>query len=157
MARLKNKKTASKRYWLNALLLILPVVFIYQSFNPEFPASLPETQAGDFTLTAMPYDEDKPYQHDGLYVKDFLVMFQEGGVDQIRQGFLNIGDKPLPIEEAQQHELGILHGTRHGQHVHGLAQERITAGQKIWVTLQTWDGEIHQGSWEIPAHLISDV
>ena len=88
MARLKNKKTASKRYWLNALLLILPVVFIYQSFNPEFPASLPETQAGDFTLTAMPYDEDKPYQHDGLYVKDFLVMFQDGGVDEIRQGQL---------------------------------------------------------------------
>ena len=155
MARLQ--KQSPRRYLLNGLLLALPAYFIYQALNPQFPPVMNEIEAGDFTLTAMPYDKAAPYQHDGLYVKDFLVMFQHGSVSDVRMAFLNIGDEPLPLEKAQQHELGVLHGTRHGQHVHGLANETLSPGDKVWITLQTWDGRIHQGAWRVPSYLLSDV
>ncbi len=155
MARLQ--KQSSFRYLLNGLLLALPVYFIYRALNPAFPPVMPEISAGDFVLTAMPYDEDAPYQHDGLFVKDFLVMFQKGKVSDVRMGYLNIGEAPLSLEAAREQELGILHGTRHGQHVHGLASAEIKPGDQVWITLQTWDGKIHQGAWRVPSYLLSDV
>lgn len=155
MARLQ--KQSSFRYLINGLILALPIYFIYKALNPEFPAMLPEIKAGEFSLTAMPYDENMPYQHDGLFVKDFLVMFQQGSVDDVRMAFLNIGESPLPFEEAQSYELGVLHGTKHGQHVHGLSSEVIKPGDKVWITLQTWDGKLHQGAWQVPSYLLSDV
>ena len=155
MARL-NKKQARKRYWLNAILLILPVWYIYKAFNPTFPDSLPVIDVGSYSLSAMPYNEDAPYQHDGIYVKDFLVLFQKGDVDNIRQAFVNIGKNPIAIADAEGHELGILHGSKYGKEVHALAQAALSADDKVWITLQTWDGEVYQGAWPLPAFMVSE-
>jgi len=148
MARLKNTSWNRRKYWWSAVLVLLPAWFYYQSQNPVFPAALEKKPVGPFTVSPMPYTEDAPYQHDGLYVKDYLLMFSEGRVAEIRQAYLNIGPEALPLPMLQNHDLGILHGTRHGQHVHALAKEKITAEDKIWLTIETWTGEKFTESWE---------
>lgn len=144
------------KYWLNALILVLPAWFYYQSLHPEFPASLRSQTFGDYRVTPMPFDEKPPYVHDGLYVKDFLLVFNEGDVDSVRQGYLNIGATAMPLKQLVEHELGILHGTKHGQHVHALANESLAKDDKIWLTLETWQGEVMVMNWPLPDYLVNE-
>ncbi|MBR9791526.1 MAG: hypothetical protein GYB58_07225 [Gammaproteobacteria bacterium] len=140
------------RYMLNSLLLLLPAYFYYQSLNPTFPTGLAEQQVGPFSIEPFPYDSDGPYQHDGLYVKDFLLMFHQGDLNQIKQAYLNIGEAPLPLAVAQKNELGILHGTRYGQEVHALADKKINQGDKIWLTIERWQGDVLTSQWPVPGY-----
>ncbi len=138
------------KYLLSGLLLVLSAWYYYQSLNPSFPPALPASQVGQFQISVMPYNEQGPYQHDGQFVKDFLLIFKEGKISDIRQGYLNIGSSPLPLETLQQGDLGILHGSRHGQHVHALTHQQFTHEDKIWLTLELWNGEQLSSSWELP-------
>ncbi|QJR81644.1 hypothetical protein CA267_013150 [Alteromonas pelagimontana] len=155
MARIKNTRWQRCKYLLSALVLMLPPWFYYQSQNPEFPDALPGKTVGNFDIVPMPFDINPPYQHDGMYVKDFLLMFNKGEVKAIKQAYLNIGDQPLPLAELQTGDLGILHGTRHGQHVHALSAPRIEASHKVWLTIEQWGGEVLTASWDVPVHLIT--
>lgn len=154
MSRKKVTFVKKYKYVINALILILPVIYLYQSLNPVFPPVLETKTLGEYRITPMPYTETAPYQHDGVYVKDFLLMFEQGDVATVRQAYLNIAAKPLALDQLEHEELGILHGTRHGQHVHALTNKTITAQDKIWLTLQKWDGSIETTSWDVPNNLL---
>jgi len=54
----------------------------------------------------------------------------------------------------QQAEDGIMHGSRHSQHVHAIAPASFTATDKMWVTIETWQGEQLTASWELPEMLL---
>lgn len=144
------------KYLLSGLILILPVVFLYQSMNPVFPDALPEKTIGDFVVAPMPFDLESPYQHDGVYVKDFLLTFKAGNIAHIRQAVLNIGEQPITLKaiNMSKGEEGFLHGSRHGQHVHGLANEHITLQDSIWLTIEQWNGQTYTVSWEVPAAML---
>lgn len=142
------------KYQLNALLLILPVYFYYRSLSPEFPPMWPAQTVGQFEIAPMPFDLDPAYQHEGQYVKDFLLLFNQGDISQIRQAYLNFGENALPLNELQQGSDGILHGSRHGQHVHAIAKQRFSAQDKMWLTIQNWQGEQFVTSWAVPESLI---
>ena len=75
MARLNATWWQRKKYLLHAIVLALPVWFIYQSLNPQFPALWQEQQAGEFKIAPMPLNEDAPYSHHNEYVKDFFIAF----------------------------------------------------------------------------------
>ncbi|WP_440905273.1 hypothetical protein ACMZOO_02720 [Catenovulum sp. SX2] len=154
MAR-KNSLWQKNKYWLNAWILVLPAWFFYQSLYPTFPDALGSQQVGNFEITLMPYDEDAPYTHDGVYVKDFLLTFSKGQIGDIKQAYLNIGEHSLPLEQFADRSEGILHGTKHGQHVHALAKQTLLPSDKIWLTMQTWSGESFIASWEVPKHLVA--
>ncbi|WP_462156975.1 hypothetical protein [Pseudoalteromonas sp. GB56] len=154
MSRKKVTVVKKYKYVINALVLILPVIYLYQSLNPVFPPVLETKTLGEYSITPMPYTETAPYQHDGVYVKDFLLMFEEGDVANIRQAYLNIAAQPLPLNKLEHEEMGILHGTPHGQHVHALTSESLRASDKIWLTLQQWDGSVETISWDIPENLL---
>tara|TARA_R110002126_G_scaffold16500_3_gene65805 strand:+ start:391 stop:861 length:471 start_codon:yes stop_codon:yes gene_type:complete len=143
------------KFKLNGLVLLLPLWFLYNSLTPEFPPAWPAQQLGQFEIAPMPLDLKPPYAHHDQYVKDFLLMFNQGDIASIRQGYLNIGPTPLPLAELQQHEEGILHGSRHGQHVHAIAPPQLDATDKVWLTLQTWQGELLTTSWALPAELVA--
>lgn len=143
------------KYYLNALVLILPAWFYYQSQNPQFPDALPAQQLEEFTVVPMPYNEEPPYLHDGLFVKDFLLMFNKGDISAIRQAYLNIGPLALPLSQMQERAEGILHGSPHGQHVHALTSEKLQTGDKIWLTVERWDGQILTTSWSLPEVLVN--
>ncbi|CAD5269092.1 conserved hypothetical protein [Alteromonas sp. 38] len=63
----------------------------------------------------------------------------------------------LPIEEMANEKPSILHGTKHGNHVHALSQPSFSAGDKIWLTIQQWNGELLTLSWELPAHYFAAI
>ncbi len=154
MARRKNTLWQRYKYLLNGLVLILPFWFLYQSMTPEFPPAWPAQQIGEFEISPMPLDMKPPYAHHDEYVKDFLLIFGKGKIANIRQAYLNIGPSPLPLEELQQGDEGILHGSRHGQHVHAIAPPAFSVTDKAWLTIQTWQGELLQISWDLPAELL---
>ncbi|WP_448212752.1 hypothetical protein [Colwellia sp. MEBiC06753] len=143
------------KFSLSGLLLILPIYFLYHSLNPVFPDVWEAKTIGDFQVSPMPFDLNPPYSHHGVYVKDFMVMFNQGDAKDLRQAYLNIGEKPLAITKFQQFHEGILHGSRHGQHVHALASPKISQQDKVWLTIENWQGEIWQTSWEIPTAFVS--
>lgn len=155
MSRRKITSRKKYQYIIHAVILVLPVWYFYQSLHPEFPPVLETKKVGEYEITPMPYDENAPYHHDGLFVKDFLLMFKTGDVATVRQAYLNIGAEPMSLTSLEQEELGILHGTRHGQHVHALAKASLSQDDKIWLTLQRWDGQIHTMSWDVPTNLLS--
>ena len=153
MAR-KNSLWQKNKYWLNAWILVLPAWFFYQSLNPTFPDALGSQQVGDFEITLMPYDEDAPYTHDGVYVKDFLLTFSKGDIADIKHAYLNIGETSLSLAEFAMRAEGILHGTKHGQHVHALAKQSLQASDKIWLSIETWSGQLLQAHWQLPNGLV---
>ena len=153
MAR-SNSFWQRHKYKLNGLVLLLPLWFLYQSLTPEFPPMWPAQQIGDFEIAPMPLNLEPPYAHHDQYVKDFMLTFSKGDISAIRQGYLNIGPQALPLAQLQLGEEGILHGSGHGQHVHAIAPPTLSAGDKVWLTLQTWQGETLITSWALPAELI---
>jgi hypothetical protein len=81
-------------------------------------------------------------------------MFSKGDISTLRQGYLNIGPAALPLAQLQQGEEGILHGSRHGQHVHAIAPQQLSSTDKVWLTLQTWQGDTLTTSWPLPPQLL---
>lgn len=154
MARLQSTWWQRNKFILHAGILILPIWFLYQSMTQVFPASWGEQAVGEFTLAPMPLNIAQPYSHHSEYVKDFTVMFVTGNVADVRQAYMNIGPKPLPISQLSKADEGILHGTRHSQHVHAIAPQFITSEDKAWITLQTWQGNILIQSWDIPSQFV---
>lgn len=153
MAR-TNSVWQRHKYTLNGLVLLLPFWFLYQSLTPEFPPAWPAQQIGDFEIAPMPLNLKPPYAHHDQYVKDFFLTFNQGDISNIRQAYINIGSAALPLAQLQQGEDGILHGSRHGQHVHAIAPKTLSAGDKVWLTLQTWHGETLITHWGLPAELL---
>lgn len=151
---------ASRTFWqrykykLSGLVLILPFWFLYDSLTPVFPPAWQEQTVGDYLVTPVPFDLKQPYAHHDEFVKDFLLMFKQGDIAQIRQGYVNIGEHPLALTELQQGDEGILHGSEHGLHVHAIAPARFSATDKLWLTIQTWQGDTLTHSWPLPAELL---
>ena len=153
MAR-SNSFWQRHKYKLNGLVLVLPFWFLYQSMNPVFPAAWPTQQIGPFEITPMPLDDKHPYLHHDIYVKDFMLVFEKGEAGNIRQGYANIGTQALPIADLQRSENGILHGNKHGQHVHAIATKTLTSADSLWISIENWQGEWQVAKWPLPAELI---
>ncbi|ESE41037.1 hypothetical protein [Shewanella decolorationis] len=138
------------KYKLSGLILILPLVFLYQSLSPSFPPAWPSQQLGEFKIAPMPLDLKAPYKHHDDYVKDFMLIFEQGDVAHIRQGYANIGPEALPLEALQKGENGVLHGSKHGQHVHAITGAKLAATDSLWVSIQNWQGEWLVSQWPVP-------
>jgi len=156
MARVNSSFWFRNRYKFNGLFLILPFYFFYQSLFPEFPEAWNAQQIGSFEISPMPYNLDQPYFHDGHFIKDFFLIFSQGKVTDIRQAYLNIGIKPLPLAALQKGGEGILHGSQHGQEVHAIAPEKLKFGDKMWLTIENWQGKKMVTSWNLPKELLKE-
>jgi len=144
------------KFKLSGLVLILPFWFLYDAMTPEFPPAWNEQPIGSYVISPMPFDLKQPYAHHDEYVKDFLLLIKQGDIKNIRQGYVNIGVAPLPLNKLQQGDEGIVHGSEHGLHVHAIAPPKFSPGDKLWLTIQTWQGELLTTHWELPASLLSD-
>lgn len=145
---LKNK------YKLSGLILLLPLLFLYQSLTPTFPPAWQAQQLGEFSIAPLPLNLNAPYVHHDDYVKDFMLVFEKGEIANIRQGYANIGTQALPIADLQRSENGILHGHKHGQHVHAIASEKLTSADSLWISIENWQGEWQVGKWPLPADIL---
>lgn len=155
MARRKNTFWNRNKFKLSGLVLILPVYFLYQQLQPPvFPDVWQEKSVGPFAVAIQPTNNDAPYSHHEDWVKDFSAFVSKGEVSDIRQGYVNIGAEPVSLQTLQQDDVGVLHGSELLQHVHAIAPPSFEPGQRVWLTLQTWDGEVHQASWELPQNWV---
>ncbi|RUO29753.1 hypothetical protein CWE12_07210 [Aliidiomarina sedimenti] len=153
MARRKNTFWNRNKFKFSGLILVLPIYFLYQSLQPpEFPPMWDEKTIGPFKVAIQPLNNEPPYAHHDDWVKDFSAYVNQGEVRNIRQGYVNIGTSAIPLQELEQDDVGILHGSELLQHVHAIAPQTFSAEQRVWVTLQTWDGDVYQGNWELPAN-----
>lgn len=154
MARLNNNFWQRNKFKINTLVLILPIYFLYQSLNPTFPDALQVKKIGSFEVSPMPYNLDPPYSHDGHFTKDFFITFHQGKVADIRQAYLNIGVKPLSLAKLEVGDEGILHGSQHGQEVHAISPEVLKTQDKIWLTIEDWQGKQLITHWDLPVELL---
>ncbi|WP_085299414.1 hypothetical protein [Cognaticolwellia mytili] len=155
MARINNNLWNRYRYKINGFLLILPCYFFYQSLFPEFPNAWETKSIGEFSVTPTPYNLKPPYLHHGSYSKDFMLMFNKGDIDDIRQAYLNIGKEALPLTVLQVSDKGILHGSVHGQEVHAISANVLKPSDKIWLTIENWKGQQFITSWSLPKELLN--
>ncbi|MGM0907188.1 MAG: hypothetical protein ACQEVQ_11710 [Pseudomonadota bacterium] len=151
MARRKNTFWNRNKFKLSGLILILPIYFLYEQLQPpEFPPAWDEKAVGPFSVSIQPLDNEAPYAHHDDWVKDFSAYVNDGEVSNIRQGYVNIGEDPVALETLQKEDVGILHGSELLQHVHAIAPQNFNSQQRVWLTLQTWDGEVHRANWALP-------
>lgn len=155
MARRKNTWWTRIKYKLSALVLVLAAYFTYQAFQfPEFPPAWEARTVGPVTIKLQPMNDEPPYTHHDDHVKDFMAFVPEGSVGDIRQAYLNIAPQAKPLAELQSDDVGIMHGSELLQHAHAIAPDRFAADDKVWLTVQTWQGKIHTTSWKLPERWI---
>lgn len=154
MARVQNSVWNRYKYKLSTLVLCFSVYYLYQSLFPQFPDVWEAKSIGGFEVAPMLYNLNAPYIHDGVYSKDFFVIFKQGLVKDIRQAYLNIGGKALPLHTLQLNDHGILHGSQHGQEVHAIAPQVFKADHKLWLTIENWQGQQFITSWPLPDVLL---
>ncbi|MFT4807905.1 MAG: hypothetical protein ACI9LX_001228 [Paraglaciecola sp.] len=150
MAVRKNTILNRHKFKINGLALLFPVYFFYQQLQiPVSQDPWVAKQVGEFNLTIQPVNKEAPYAHDADWFKDFTVFINKGSITQIRQAYANIGTVPVPIEELQLNDIGLLHGSNLLQHVHAISPVHIASNDKMWITIQTWDGTIFTQSWQM--------
>jgi hypothetical protein len=154
MATVKNSFWQRYKYKLNGFILILPFYFLYQSLSPEFPDTWEAKKIGSFEVTPMPYNLDPPYFHDGSYTKDFFFTFNQGNIQEIRQAYVNIGKQALPLNILAIGNEGILHGSQHGQEAHAISPKILKREDKVWLTIENWQGQHTVTSWDLPEALL---
>lgn len=137
------------RFWLSGLVLLLSAHYLYQSLNPQFPPEWQEQTLGDISAAPMPFDEDPPYRYDGKRYKDFAVRFCDGCMARLRTAHLSIGSQPA--ERTPPSGDGVLHGSLWYAEAHAPFPEIVGADDRLWLTVQTWDGRLQHVSWPLPA------
>ena len=147
MAHAKRTLWQKSRYWLNALLIAAPVYFLVTSLIPAVkPEPWKEQAIGPFSAVPTPADNEPPYQHDGEWVKDFNVKFCDGCVAKIRFAYMSVGTQPAPIPIDGE---GLLHGNNQVQQAHTPYPLQLTDQDKLWISVQEWDGTLHHASWAL--------
>lgn len=142
-----RKRWPRARYWLNAFVLIAPAWFFYDALTPVFPAAWPTQAAGPFTVTPTPHDEAGPYPHDGVFVKDFAFRFCDGCAPRIRMAYANAGPAALAEPDGEE---GIVHGHGAMQEAHVPYPAQPGPADRLWLTVQEWDGTLHRVAWPLP-------
>jgi hypothetical protein len=137
-------------YWLSGLLLVLPAWYLYHSLNPVFPAEWPEQQLGSFSAAPMPANTAGPYRYDGKYYKDFTVRLCEGCAQRLRTAYLSVGPQPVPVPADGE---GVLHGGDLFMEAHAPFPAVLAAEDRLWLTVQQWDGRLYHASWGLPEGL----
>lgn len=141
------------KYKLNALILLLPISF-YNGWFSSYPSSWTAKQIGEFTVKPLPLDFNPPCVHHGTdnnsYAKDFMVLFRQGNVKNIRQAYLTIGPKAPFLSELQQSDAGLLHGSPRAQSAHAISPMAYGNNDKLWLIIQDWQMQELVVSWELP-------
>lgn len=144
----KAKMGSPKRwyYCLSGLLLVLPFWYLYQQLNPTFPPPLEKKDIGPYSVQPMPLNELPAYDYGDDYFKDFSLTFCQGCVENIRYAYMSVGPEPAPMPHDAH---GAIHGAGDVKHAHAPFPENLTDSDKLWVTVQDWQGKSYHAYWEL--------
>ncbi|WP_024850373.1 hypothetical protein [Hydrogenovibrio kuenenii] len=133
------------RFWINGFILLLPFWFLYQALTPPpLEPKWAKKQNGEFSAEVRPMDKEPPYLHDGEREKDFSVIFGDSCANRVKQAYLKVATSApnLPDDDS-----GIVHGNTSIQHAHVPFPDVIKTDDRLWLTIQDWQGRIIQLSW----------
>lgn len=138
------------RFHINILLLLIPLGFMPQYF---YEASLfrgdtgigeriaGEVQVGPWSLKLAEFREEGPRPDPAGPMKVFNAALCDSCRDQVKATYLRIG-KPRSLRAA-----GVLFfGSPYRMSAILPVPENTPADADVWVTMEGWDGTMHQGS-----------
>lgn len=139
------------RFHLNILLLLIPLGFMPRYFADVAlfrgdsglgEREIGDVQVGPWTLKLAEFRNEGP-QLDGPagYMKHFSGALCERCINEVKATYLRIG-KPRSLRAAGS----LFEGTPHRMIAEVPIPKRATAEAELWITLEGWDGSVHQGS-----------
>lgn len=137
------------KFHLSALVLLVPILgaptFLYEHSEIHDARVLPERRIGPWTVTLAEHSPGPPHtMHSGRKVQDFSAVFCDGCTEQIRGAFLHAGERPSPEAPGWP-----LHGNPHHLEAHVEFPPSPGPGDSLWLTVDGWDGSVHQISWPL--------
>lgn len=137
------------RFHLSALLLILPLVAMPYYFESLAMSrgekglgerDLGEHQVGPWQIHLAEWDTNPPWR-DGVasHMKTFSLSLCQACIPEVKAVYMRIG-KPRNLRTTG----AIAFGTPHRQFISVPITETATADADIWLTLEGWDGSVHQ-------------
>lgn len=139
------------RFHINILLLLVPLGFMPKYFADASlfrgDSGLGErdvgtVQVGPWSLQLAELRNEGP-RSDGPagYMKSFNAALSDSSTDQVKAAYLRIG-KPRSLRAAGV----IFFGTPYRMGATLPIPERTKADAELWITLEGWDGSMHQAS-----------
>lgn len=141
-----SKYISKKLFLINIVIIFIPFWFIYAAFNPSTPKSLGQKQIDSLTIEAFPHNSNQPYSDKVGFKKDFSFEVCKDCASKIRLAYAKIGAASPEISENTE---GILHGHGDTLHSHVPSPQTITSNDRLWVSIQKWDGTIEDVFWDI--------
>lgn len=139
------------RFHLNALLVVIPLVFMSLYFENQARArgllGLGEREIGEIGVgpwTARLAEHDLGGPHDeGKYGfhKVFVVAFCQACLPEIKAAYLRVG-RPHGLRSAG----ALLAGNPYAQEAEVVIPPRAAPDSALWLTVEGWDGRVHQAS-----------
>ncbi|GAB2603232.1 thiamine pyrophosphate-binding protein [Nitrincola alkalisediminis] len=137
------------RFHLSGLLLILPMVAMPFYFDDLAMSrgekglgerDLGQHQVGPWQIQLAEWDTNPPWR-DGVasYMKTFSLSLCETCIPEVKAAYMRIG-KPRNLRTAG----AISFGTPYRQFISVPITDSATADADIWLTLEGWDGSVHQ-------------
>lgn len=139
------------RFHLNILLLLIPLGFMPKYFADAAlfrgdsglgATPIDDIQVGPWSLTLAELRDEAPRQ-DGPagYFKAFNAALCKTCIGEVKAAYLRIG-KPRSLRAAGT----IFFGTPYRMGTSLPVPERTRADAELWITLEGWDGSMHQAS-----------
>lgn len=139
------------RFHINALLLIVPLAFMSKYFTDQarFTGKLGlgereigELAVGPWTLRLAEWELGAPEDEgEAGHMKEFVAALCESCRAQVKAAYLRIG-KPHSLRAAG----ALLSGSPYRLFAEVPVPRRVAADAQLWLTLEGWDGSVHQTS-----------
>lgn len=149
------------RFHLSALLLILPIVFtpaylrdtgLFDGVDDKTRLGaheIGEFAVGPWSVRLAESWTGKPgFEGRAGYAKEFTMALCSACIDSVRAAYLRVG-KPRNVRTAG----ALFSGAPYRQTAEIRIPERATADDLLWLTLEGWDGTLHQTT--IPIRIAS--
>lgn len=133
------------RFHLSALIMLVPLPFLPDYLAEKPPPRVPEIHrrvvVGPFSLEMSTQDRP-PYRGSaGERMKDYDIVLQPGDMEVIRGVFLRVG-KPRSLRTAG----ALAEGGAYKQHAHVMLPDPLAGSEDLWLTVEKWDGTVHQAA-----------
>jgi hypothetical protein len=139
------------RFHLSALMLIVPIAFAPAFFHEDAlfdgkkglgEREIGEVAVGPWSVRLAEFKLNEPDAEGRAgYAKEFALALCPACVDQVRAAYLRVG-KPRNIRTAG----ALFSGTPYRQTAEIRIPQRTTADDELWLTLEGWDGTLHQAT-----------
>jgi hypothetical protein len=139
------------RFHFSALVLIVPVVFtpVFFQENALFDGKkglgqrdIGEIAVGPWSVRLAEFKLVEPDAEGRAgYAKEFVLALCPACVDQVKAAYLRVG-KPRNTRTVG----ALFSGTPYRQTAEIRIPDRTTADDELWLTLEGWDGALHQAT-----------